>query len=129
LLPTALWCSLWANEADSVSLANRASAWVGGSPDAELRATLRGLFRPDIQFARHMGFRTVAIGRRRVKEKLAKDLGAHVYIDTAAEDAPAVLQRTGEARAILATGKHQESEAGTVFDCQRRQKVGLERPA
>src|SRR4030088_1670008 len=51
-----------------------------------------------------MGFRTVAIGRGRDKEKLAKELGAHVYIDTAAEDATAVLQRMGGARAILATG-------------------------
>jgi len=49
------------------------------------------------------GFRTVAIGRGREKEKLAKDLGAHVYIDTAVEDGAAVLQRMGGARAILAT--------------------------
>jgi D-arabinose 1-dehydrogenase-like Zn-dependent alcohol dehydrogenase len=40
-----------------------------------------------------MGFRTVAIGRGRDKEKLAKDLGAHLYIDAAVEDAAAVLQR------------------------------------
>src|SRR6266540_2401736 len=32
------------------------------------------------------------------------DLGAHVYIDAAAEDAAAMLQRMGGARAILATG-------------------------
>src|SRR5260370_16409844 len=57
-----------------------------------------------VQFARNMGFRTVAIGRGREKEKLAKDSGAHVYIDTAAEDAAAVLQRMRGARAILATG-------------------------
>ena len=50
-----------------------------------------------------MGFRTVAIGRGGDKEKLAKDLGAHVYIDSAVEDATAVLQRMGGARAILAT--------------------------
>src|SRR5882724_11613858 len=62
-----------------------------------------GLGHLGIQYARHMGFRTVAIGRGRDKEKLAKDLGAHVYIDTAAEDAAAVLQRMGGARAILAT--------------------------
>ena len=37
------------------------------------------------------------------KEKLAKDLGAHVYIDTAVDDAAAALQRMGGARAILAT--------------------------
>jgi D-arabinose 1-dehydrogenase-like Zn-dependent alcohol dehydrogenase len=42
-----------------------------------------GLGHLGIQFARHMGFHTVAIGRGREKEKLAKDLGAHVYIDTA----------------------------------------------
>jgi alcohol dehydrogenase, propanol-preferring len=63
-----------------------------------------GLGHLGVQFARHMGFRTVAIGRGRDKEKLSKDLGAHVYIDAAAEDAAAALQRMGGARAILATG-------------------------
>src|SRR5712692_2452396 len=63
-----------------------------------------GLGHLGVQFARHLGFRTVAIGRGREKEKLAKDLGAHVYIDSAVEDAAAVLQRMGGARAILATG-------------------------
>jgi propanol-preferring alcohol dehydrogenase len=62
-----------------------------------------GLGHLGIQFARHMGFHTVAIGRGREKEKLAKDLGAHVYIDTAADDAAAALQRMGGAKAILAT--------------------------
>src|SRR2546427_11038776 len=60
-----------------------------------------GLGHLGIQFARHMGFRTVAMGRGREKEKLAKDLGAHVYIDTAVDNAAAVLQRMGGARAIL----------------------------
>ena len=63
-----------------------------------------GLGHLGVQFARHMGFRTVAIGLNRDKEKLAKDLGAHAYIDAAAEDAATVLQRMGGARAILATG-------------------------
>src|SRR6266446_364978 len=58
-----------------------------------------GLGHLGVQFARHMGFHTVAIGRGREKEKLAKDLGAHVYVD----DAAAALQRMGGARAILAT--------------------------
>jgi len=62
-----------------------------------------GLGHLGIQYARHMGFRTVAIGRGSDKEKLAIDLGAHVYIDTAVDDAAAVLQRMGGARAILAT--------------------------
>src|SRR5499426_2185000 len=63
-----------------------------------------GLGHLGIQFARHMGFHTVAIGRGRDKEKLARDLGAHLYIDAAVEDAAAALQRMGGARAILATG-------------------------
>src|SRR4029077_12989898 len=58
-----------------------------------------GLGHLGVQFARKMGFRTVAIGRGREKEKLAKDLGAHLYIDTSAEDAAAALQRLGGARA------------------------------
>jgi propanol-preferring alcohol dehydrogenase len=62
-----------------------------------------GLGHLGIQFARHMGFRTVAIGKGSEKEKLAKDLGAHVYIDNAVDDAAAALQRMGGARAILAT--------------------------
>ena len=43
------------------------------------------------------------VGTGDEKEKLAKDLGAHLYIDTSAEDAAAALQRLGGARAILAT--------------------------
>ncbi len=62
-----------------------------------------GLGHLGIQFAQHMGFRTVAIGRGGDKEKLAKDLGAHIYIDSAVEDTAAALQRMGGARAILAT--------------------------
>src|SRR3989454_3990996 len=61
-----------------------------------------GLGHLGVQFARNMGFRTVAIGRGREKEKLAKDLGAHVYIDAAAENTADLLQRMGGARAILA---------------------------
>jgi hypothetical protein len=51
-----------------------------------------------------MGFRTAAIGRGREKKKLAKDLGAHVYIDGTVEDAEAALQRMDGDRAILASG-------------------------
>ena len=73
-----------------------------------------GLGHLGIQFARGMGFRTVAIGRGREKEKLAKDLGAHVYIDSAAEDAAAALQRMSGARAILATGTSGEAMGSLV---------------
>src|SRR6202048_2973165 len=82
-----------------------------------------GLGHLGIQFARHMGFRTVAIGRGREKEKLAKDLGAHVYIDTAADDAAAVLQRMGGGRAILATGTSAEAMGQLVSGLAARGKL------
>jgi D-arabinose 1-dehydrogenase-like Zn-dependent alcohol dehydrogenase len=56
-----------------------------------------------IQFARRMGFRTVAIARGREKERLAIQLGAMAYIDTQTEDAAATLQQMGGAKVILAT--------------------------
>jgi propanol-preferring alcohol dehydrogenase len=62
-----------------------------------------GLGHLAIQFARRMGFRTVAIGRGGDKRELARQLGAHLYIDTAVDDAVAVLQHMGGARAIVAT--------------------------
>src|SRR6202051_4181007 len=77
----------------------------GGLRGGDLVAVqgIGGLGHLGVQFARDMGFHTVAIGRGSEKEKLAKDLGAHVYIDTAVDDAAAALQRMGGARAILAT--------------------------
>ena len=82
-----------------------------------------GLGHLGIQFARRMGFRTVAIGRGREKEKLAKDLGAHVYLDTAAEDAAVVLQRMGGARAILATGTSGDAMGPLVSGLAARGKL------
>src|SRR6266852_3738063 len=82
-----------------------------------------GLGHLGVQFARHMGFHTVAIGRGREKEKLAKDLGAHIYIDTAAEDAAAVLQRMGGARAILATGTSGNAMGSLVSGLAARGKL------
>src|ERR1700704_3727000 len=82
-----------------------------------------GLGHLGIQFARQMGFHTVAIGRGRGKEKLAKDLGAHVYIDTAVEDTAAVLQRMGGARAILATAPSGDAMGPLVSGLAARGKL------
>jgi D-arabinose 1-dehydrogenase-like Zn-dependent alcohol dehydrogenase len=82
-----------------------------------------GLGHLGVQFARHMGFRTVAIGRGREKEKLAKDLGAHVYIDTAADNAATALQRMGGARAILATGTGGDAMGPLVAGLAARGKL------
>ena len=62
-----------------------------------------GLGHLGIQYARQMGFRTVAIGRGGDKEALARKLGAHHYIDTATAAAAPALQAFGGARVILAT--------------------------
>lgn len=62
-----------------------------------------GLGHLAVQYARQMGFRTVAIGRGKDKEPLARKLGAHHYIDTDVGDGAAQLQKLGGARVILAT--------------------------
>src|ERR1700682_6178937 len=84
-----------------------------------------GLGHLGVQFARHMGFRTVAIGKGRDKEMLAKDLGAHVYIDTAVDDAAAALQRMGGARAILATATSGDAMGPLVSGLSARGKFIL----
>jgi len=82
-----------------------------------------GLGHLGVQFAPRLGFHTVAIGRGSDKEKLAKDLGAHVYIDTALDDATAVLQRMGGARAILATAPSGDSMGPLVSALAVRGKL------
>jgi D-arabinose 1-dehydrogenase-like Zn-dependent alcohol dehydrogenase len=82
-----------------------------------------GLGHLGIQFARHMGFRTAAIGRGSEKEKLAKDLGAHIYIDTAVDDAAAALRRMGGARAILATAPSGEAMGPLLSGLAARGKL------
>src|SRR5712672_1509061 len=62
-----------------------------------------GLGHLGVQYAKKMGFRTVAIGFGPDKEHLAPKLGAHVYIDAKAEDPGAALQKLGGADVILAT--------------------------
>src|SRR5438309_6563533 len=62
-----------------------------------------GLGHLGVQYARRMGFETVALGRGKDKEPLAKKLGAHHYIDSDVVDPVAELQKLGGARVILAT--------------------------
>jgi D-arabinose 1-dehydrogenase-like Zn-dependent alcohol dehydrogenase len=62
-----------------------------------------GLGHLGIQYARKLGFRTVAISRGEDKRALALELGAHEYIDSNKGDPAAALQKLGGARGILAT--------------------------
>ncbi len=74
-----------------------------------------GLGHLGIQFAARLGFRVAAVSRGADKEKLARSLGAHEYIDSAAQDAAKALLALGGARAIIATvtdAKAMQSIAG-----------------
>lgn len=67
-----------------------------------------GLGHLGIQYARQMGFRTIAIGRGADKAPLAKKLGAHEYVDSTS-GAAAELQKRGGASVILATAPDSKS--------------------
>lgn len=62
-----------------------------------------GLGHLGIQFANKSGYKVVGIGRGSENAKLAKKLGAHVYIDSQATKAAEELQKLGGAKVILAT--------------------------
>jgi D-arabinose 1-dehydrogenase-like Zn-dependent alcohol dehydrogenase len=62
-----------------------------------------GLGHLGIQFAKKCGYHVAAVGRGPQNAAIAKKLGADVYIDSAATDAAAELQKLGGARVILAT--------------------------
>ena len=62
-----------------------------------------GLGHLGVQYAAKMGFHTVAIARGADKGPFAKELGAHHYIDSQAEDPAAALQKLGGAKVILTT--------------------------
>jgi len=64
---------------------------------------LGGLGHLGIQYAAKAGFKTVAIGREKDKEDLAKKLGAWKYVDNQTQDPVAELLKLGGARVILAT--------------------------
>jgi len=54
---------------------------------------LGGLGHLGVQFAARMGYRTVGIARGTDKEALARKLGAHHYVDSAAQDPAAELAK------------------------------------
>jgi len=73
-----------------------------------------GLGHLGVQYARRMGFHTIAIGRGSDKEPLARQLGAHDYIDGGTSDAAAALQKLGGARVILATAPNAQAISALV---------------
>ncbi len=71
-----------------------------------------GLGHLAIQYARKSGFRTVAISRGTDKAALAKELGAHHFIDDSKGDAAAQLTKMGGAKVILATAPSAKAITG-----------------
>lgn len=98
-----------------------------------------GLGHLGIQFANKFGYRVAAIGRGPESAALAKKLGADIYIDSAATDAAAELQKLGGAQVILATapsGKAMSSLIGglgangtLMVVCTRRSPGSQRAPA
>lgn len=82
-----------------------------------------GLGHLAIQYAAKMGFRTVAVSRGADKEELARQLGAHEYVDTQKVEAAEGLQKLGGADLVLATAPHSEAIASTLNGLKARGKL------
>jgi D-arabinose 1-dehydrogenase-like Zn-dependent alcohol dehydrogenase len=77
--------------------------------------SLGGLGHLAIQFARKMGFVTVAISGSADKEKLAKELGAHYFIDLSKQKVAEELQKHGGAKVILCCGSNADAMSEAQF--------------
>jgi alcohol dehydrogenase/propanol-preferring alcohol dehydrogenase len=82
-----------------------------------------GLGHLGVQFAVKMGFETVAIARGTGKEPLARELGAHHYIDSIAGDPAQALQQLGGVDLILSTVISSDAMAATFGGLRPRGKL------
>jgi D-arabinose 1-dehydrogenase-like Zn-dependent alcohol dehydrogenase len=82
-----------------------------------------GLGHLGIQYAAKMGFRTVALSSGSDKEELARQLGAHEYVDMKKITAAEGLQKLGGADIVLATAPHPEAIASTIMGLKPRGKL------
>jgi len=73
-----------------------------------------GLGHLAVQFAAKMGFTTVAIARGEDKEPLARQLGAHEFIDSARKNVAAELLKRDGAQVILATVTDGKTMSGAI---------------
>jgi alcohol dehydrogenase/propanol-preferring alcohol dehydrogenase len=91
----------------------------GARPDDTVAILgIGGLGHLGVQFARKMGFNTIAIARGADKEPLARELGAHHYIDSQSGDPAAALKQLGGAKVVLATVTHGDAMAATLGGLQ-----------
>ncbi|WP_224483005.1 alcohol dehydrogenase [Robertkochia aurantiaca] len=73
-----------------------------------------GLGHLAIQYAHKMGMRTVAISTSDSKKELAKELGAHHFINTENSDAAEELKKLGGARLIVATAPYPDAISSVI---------------
>ena len=84
-----------------------------------------GLGHLALQYARRMGFHTVALSRGKDKEELARKLGAHTYIDAKTQNEVEELQKLGGADVILATAPSGKAIEGVIDGLSGRGKLML----
>jgi D-arabinose 1-dehydrogenase-like Zn-dependent alcohol dehydrogenase len=82
-----------------------------------------GLGHLGLQYAARLGFRTVALSSGGDKEELARQLGAHEYIDTNKVSAGEGLRKLGGADLVLATAPHSSAIADAFDGLKPRGKV------
>ncbi|MFI7273305.1 alcohol dehydrogenase catalytic domain-containing protein [Streptomyces sp. NPDC049879] len=86
---------------------------------------LGGLGHLGVQFAAAMGFETIAVARGEEKGALARELGAHHYVDSTREDIGEALRRLGGARVVLATVNNAAVMSAAVPGLGRRGQLIL----
>ncbi|MCJ1310128.1 hypothetical protein MMC25_003789 [Agyrium rufum] len=88
---------------------------MGVSPGATVAIQgLGGLGHLGLQYASKMGYRTVALSSSDAKEKFAKDLGAHEYVDGSKGDQGEALQKLGGADLIVCTAPNPKIIPGLI---------------
>lgn len=91
-----------------------------------------GLGHLAIQYAKKMGFKTVAISRGMDKRELAEKLGAQVFVNTEICDAAKELQKLGGAKVILVTAPNNTAVSelvdGLSFDGKVVIVAGIDGP-
>jgi alcohol dehydrogenase/propanol-preferring alcohol dehydrogenase len=75
---------------------------------------LGGLGHLALQYARRSGYRTVALSTSADKEDMARELGAHEFIDASKVDVAEGLTKLGGARVVLATAPHPDAMSAVL---------------
>ena len=92
-------------------------------PDIVAVQGLGGLGHLAVQYARKMGYRTVALSRDEDKRDFAVQLGATDYVDTSKQDPGEALQALGGAALVVVTAPNPELVPSLIRGCGVNGKV------